>query len=91
MRVSTFPINVKKIIHWDPAFDTSATKSRTFENSGDIFYMNNGKNIQISHQMHNELIENPWMELLQKRDKQHFIIFAGKHNKIANKSETDTL
>ncbi len=91
LRANNIPNQVKMIIHWDPAFDTSTALSKCFQKQSDIFYMNSGKNIQISHKIYDELIENPWMKLLKESDKNHYIIFAGKNNKIDFKSQIDAL
>lgn len=90
-----FPKNLKKIVFWDPAFDTSTTLLKCFEQDGKYFYdPKNGRITCISQQMYQELKENPWMEYLKNIDfeKENIsIIYAWAHWKIQSKPQTDNL
>ncbi len=93
--VEVFPKTLEKIIFWDPAFDTSGTLSQCFEKNGIwFFYPNNGKNIEISKDMHDELSQNTHISKLKNIDfsvKNMAIIYAWEARHKENKVTTDTL
>lgn len=67
VNVTTFPNALKKIIFWDPAFDTNKTTLRCFEKNGIwFFYPRNGKNIELFKGMYDELVANNHLEKLEQ-------------------------
>ena len=93
--VQSFPKNVKGLILWDPAFDTSTTILRCFEKGGMYLYCNaRAKNIEISKEMYDEFQSNTHLSDLENinfdLDKTS-IIFAWRCDKIEFKDQTDAL
>lgn len=89
------PPNLRKIIYWDPAFDTSGTILRCIEKNGEYYFdPRNGKLIEISSHMLKEIQENTHMKSLADLDfspQKSFIVFAGNHGNASLSPQTDTL
>ncbi len=93
--VEVFPENLEKIIFWDPAFDTWWTVLQCFEKNGMwFFYPKNGKNIEISRNMYDELVENTHISKLENiyfSIHNIYIIYASGARHKENKVLTDTM
>ena len=80
--VSSFPSQVRKIIFWDGALDTSRTILRCFEKNGLwFFYPRNGRNVEISKILYDELLANQHESFLAKNvfpKKNMYMIFASQ-------------
>lgn len=93
--IQVFPENLKKMIFWDPAFETLSTAHQCFEKNGIwFFYPRNGRNVEISEVLKNELASNSSAESLKAcsfgYDKM-YIIYAWDYNKVVFQPETNAL
>lgn len=95
VQINSFPQNLRKIILWDPAFDTSGTILRCVEKHGECYFNpRNGKLIQISLEMFSEINENRHIEFLERLPfpkQKFFIIYAGDHGNSHLVDKTDAL
>lgn len=60
-----FPDVLKRIVFWDPAFDTGKTVLKCFNKNEVYMYIWNGKNIEISSDMYHEFEKNNHLEILK--------------------------
>jgi pimeloyl-ACP methyl ester carboxylesterase len=92
--VKYFPNNLKNIVFWDPAFDTSDTVKRCFEKNWLwFFYPKNGKNVEITYDLYVQLKQNDHFETLKNSSiKKQLIkvIYAGEalHKTMKEKIES---
>ena len=92
--VDKYPMNVERVVFWDPAFDMKITWNKCYEDQEHLMYESSWKHIEISREMQREFLEDNFLDILENQDfskDKVFGIYADWDRHVQNKPATDAM